>query len=356
MEQILDSYIPFLAMILVALVGLVGLFVFTNARKKPSKTATIASPEISSSIESTVVSKKNSVKRRQSTNPRLSTTQPNPINRQKLLDAKAEAEAKQKSMSEALEIYANDIWQVAGITDVGMKRDHNEDSWGMAEYKANRKKACGLYVVADGMGGHAGGEVASQITVDTVKTEFDSHPPTTENNFETWLRETAEMANQAVIAKQATQTQREKMGSTLVMALICDGKTYIANVGDSRAYLLNSEIRRITNDHSLVERLVELGQITPEEARHHPQRNVIYSTMGDPEKMHVDVFTEPLKPGDRLLLCSDGLSTMIEDNDILSISKSYTDPAKACQSMIEIANANGGKDNITAVIIQMNNA
>lgn len=143
------------------------------------------------------------------------------------------------------------------------------------------------------------------------------------------------------------------MGSTLVMVLMLGHEAYIANVGDSRAYLLNSSLTRLTKDHSLVARLVELGQITEADARTHPQRNVIYSTMGDPDKMHVDLYHHTLQPEDRLLLCSDGLSGMVMDDELLKISQAQTDPEAACLALIEAANQAGGNDNITTVMIQM---
>lgn len=249
-------------------------------------------------------------------------------------------------------------WQVAALTDVGLKRELNEDNWGKAEMIMPDQQPCGLYIVADGMGGHEGGEIASNITVQAIREQFLNNPPSTDSTtFEDWLKEATNIANEAVITEQGDRQQRsEKMGSTLVMALVFGNQAYIANVGDSRAYLLNDTIRKITADHSLVERLVELGQITAEEARNHPQRNVIYSTMGDREKMHVDVYRENLQSGDRLLLCSDGLSGMVEDEDLLQISQTYNDPEDVCRAMIEAAKEGGGKDNITAIIIQMSDA
>ncbi|NJN98261.1 MAG: serine/threonine-protein phosphatase [Anaerolineales bacterium] len=144
------------------------------------------------------------------------------------------------------------------------------------------------------------------------------------------------------------------MGSTLVMALIADQQAHIANVGDSRAYRISQAgIEQISVDHSLVERLVQIGQLTREEARTHKQKNVIYSTIGDKPDMDVSFYHVPLQPGDRLLLCSDGLCGMITDDEILAISRSQSDPAAACRSLIEAAKRAGGHDNITAIIVQM---
>ena len=144
------------------------------------------------------------------------------------------------------------------------------------------------------------------------------------------------------------------MGSTLVMALVIADQTYIANVGDSRAYRLNDEgIEQISVDHSLVERLVQIGQLTREEARTHKNRNVIYNTLGDKPDPEVSLYNVPLQPGDRLLLCSDGLNDMVTDEKLLEISRSQATPAEACKVMIEAAKSAGGNDNITTIIVQI---
>ena len=144
------------------------------------------------------------------------------------------------------------------------------------------------------------------------------------------------------------------MGSTLIMALVTEGQAHIANVGDSRAYHLNNAgIKQISTDHSLVERLIQIGQLTRDEARTHKQKNVIYNTVGDKLEMEVGLYQVVLQPGDRLLLCSDGLSGMITDEEILEISRSRPNPAEACKALIEAAKKAGGYDNITAIIVQM---
>ena len=144
------------------------------------------------------------------------------------------------------------------------------------------------------------------------------------------------------------------MGSTLVMTLVTGEQVHIANVGDSRAYRLNNEgIQQISEDHSLVERLIKIGQITREEARVHRQRNVIYNTIGDKPDPEVSLYHIELQPGDRLLLCSDGLSNMITDEEILDISRRHASAGEACKKMVEAAKFAGGSDNITAIIVQM---
>jgi serine/threonine protein phosphatase PrpC len=250
---------------------------------------------------------------------------------------------------------ANVNWQIAGLTDVGMKRELNEDDFLMIEAETPEASPYGLYAVADGMGGHERGEVASRLTLETIWEQFTQRPPPLESAlFDEWLKSTALAANAAVLARQDPKAKDKKMGSTLVMALVVEQQAHIVNVGDSRAYRLNSEgIQQISQDHSLVERLVQIGQISREEARVHRQRNVIYSTIGDKSDPEVGLYHITLQPGDRLLLCSDGLNNMLTDEQILAISQTHASPVKACKMMVEAAKFSGGKDNITAIIVQM---
>ncbi len=250
----------------------------------------------------------------------------------------------------------NIAWQIAGLTDVGLKREINEDRFVMLEAATTDQTPCGLYIVADGMGGHEHGEVASKLTIDTIQARFDQ-TTFANNDYEGWMKEAINAANSTVIAHQSNGAEGGlKMGSTLVMALVVGNKAYIANVGDSRAYQLNQEtISQISVDHSLVERLIQLGQITREEARTHNQRNVIYSTIGDPKaKLQIGFYQVTLQPGDRLLLCSDGLTGMLTDEQLLNINHSTQALDEACKILIKAANASGGEDNITAILVEMN--
>jgi protein phosphatase len=254
--------------------------------------------------------------------------------------------------------------RVGRHTDVGMVRDLNEDSLLVLELdRMNRSisRPLGLYVVADGMGGHAAGDVASGLAINTIASRMASHflVPQLSNNgaldsfdAQIWLADAVQAANDAVYAhRQSTGTN---MGTTLVAALVIGEEAYIANVGDSRAYFItdNEEIRQITTDHSLVERLVAMGQIGPQEARAHPQRNVIYRTIGDKEKAQVDFFIQTLNPGASLLLCSDGLSGKVEDHEIRRIVSAGRSPQEACELLVQAANDHGGDDNITVIIVQ----
>jgi len=252
---------------------------------------------------------------------------------------------------------SNINWQIAGLTHVGMKREMNEDKLMMLETVTEKELACGLYVVADGMGGHEHGEIASGLTIQAIQNQFNQ-ASFSNTAYNEWLSAAIHAANEAVITHQTDKNIEKKMGSTLVMALVVDGQAHIANVGDSRAYHLNENfIKQISVDHSLVERLIEIGQITREEARTHKQRNVIYSTVGDSKaKLQIGLFNIEVQSGDRLLLCSDGLSGMLTDEQILNISRSHTSAAAACQTLIKAANAAGGEDNITAILIEMDKA
>lgn len=247
-------------------------------------------------------------------------------------------------------------WQFAALTDVGLKRELNEDNLIIIEGEMPNVGPYGLYVVADGLGGHEAGEVASQLTVDAIKQHHDENPPTVSDApYEEWLKSAVLAANEVVLARQQGAADRNKMGSTLVMALIAGENAHIVNVGDSRAYRLNSEkIEQISIDHSLVERLVQIGQITREEARTHKQRNVIYSTIGEKDKLEIGSYHVAVTPQERLLLCSDGLSGMVSDEELQHISDQYPNPAQASQMMVEAAKRAGGNDNITVILIQMN--
>lgn len=246
-------------------------------------------------------------------------------------------------------------WQIAGLTDVGLKRDHNEDNLLLVEAGMTDSTPYGLYVVADGLGGHQGGEIASKLSVDTIQEMCIQNPPNpAEAPFEEWLRAIALAANQSVLDHQEDQTQAKKMGSTVVMAMVTQSKAHIANVGDSRAYLLGKEgIHQISVDHSLVERLVQIGQLTREEARVHRNRNVIYNTLGDKTDPEIGLYHVDLEPGDRILLCSDGLNDMVTDEEMWEISQSNDSPADACKVLVEAARTAGGNDNITAIIVQI---
>ncbi|MGC9347857.1 MAG: Stp1/IreP family PP2C-type Ser/Thr phosphatase [Anaerolineae bacterium] len=246
-------------------------------------------------------------------------------------------------------------------TATGRVRSLNEDSLITLDIGAVYRSCstpAGLFVVADGMGGHEAGDVASELTARTVAElatkeilgPVSSGQPLPEPKA--WLERAAQIANRVVY--QQRRAAGNDMGTTLVMALMDGVKATIANVGDSRCYRLHKDgITQITTDHSLVERLVATGQITREEAAIHPQRNVIYRVMGDKPNLSVDIYEEVVRPGEALLLCSDGLSGMVHDRDIWRIWHTSASPQEACDRMVEAANQAGGEDNITVVIVQV---
>jgi protein phosphatase len=251
--------------------------------------------------------------------------------------------------------------RVGRLTDVGQVRQLNEDSLLSLEVgQAHRSvsRPIGLYVVADGAGGHAAGDVASGIAIRTIARlaleglfpqQMAEAPAALD--IAGWLRSAVQSSNEAVHRQRAVT--RTDMGTVLVMAVVLDGEAHIAHVGDSRAYLVNpAGIKQLTIDHSLVQRLIDTGQITREEARTHENRNVIYKMIGDRPKIEPDVQRVPLSPGDRLLLCSDGLCGYVDDAVMQQIVLSAP-PQEACQNLIRAANEAGGPDNITAIVVHI---
>ena len=224
---------------------------------------------------------------------------------------------------------------VGARTDVGRVREGNEDSYMVHEP---------LFAVADGMGGHQGGEVASKLALDTLLEATDGVA----------LAQAVQDANRAVFERAGSDPALAGMGTTLT-AFIADGDTLrLAHVGDSRAYLLrDGELQRITTDHTVVEGLVEKGELTPQEASIHPQRSILTRAVGVEGDVQVDQASLDLRPGDRLLLCSDGLTGMIEDDHINRILEERPDPQDAADALVEAANEAGGQDNVTAVVIDV---
>jgi PPM family protein phosphatase len=245
----------------------------------------------------------------------------------------------------------------AGLSDVGKKRKSNEDSFHIDPER-------GLFIVADGMGGHVAGEVASKLAVDTIQEflrmsdadseitwpfEFDENLSAGGNRIQAAIQ----LANREIVRHMQAQEDTRGMGTTVVTAVVADDSCHIGHVGDSRAYLIrNGEIRQLTRDHTFVNEQVEKGFMSRAEAERHPARNILTRAVGSTEELHVDLSETRLAPGDRILLCSDGLSSMVDDPAILSAVMEHPDPEEACASLVALANANGGWDNVTAVIIQ----
>lgn len=233
------------------------------------------------------------------------------------------------------------------MTDIGRKREINQDYvFATDETIGNLPN---LLVVADGMGGHRAGDFASRFTVEVLAEEVQNSK---ETHPEQILGNAIQTANERLMEEAAKDSRLEGMGTTLVAATILDHVLYFANVGDSRLYLINKEIRQLSKDHSMVEEMVRLGGLTEEEAKHHPDKNIITRAMGVKDKVEPDFFEYRLKGGDTILMCSDGLTNMVDDDEIFQIVKSARDIVEAVETLIQRANENGGSDNIGIVLAQ----
>lgn len=233
------------------------------------------------------------------------------------------------------------------MTDVGKKRTTNQD------YVYASKEAIGnlpnLFIVADGMGGHRAGDLASRYTVETFIEDVKNSD---EINPISIIESAIRTANRALMEKASESEEYEGMGTTLVVATVVDRSIYIANVGDSRLYLVNNEIQQITRDHSLVEEMISLGELDKESARLHEKKNIITRAVGADADLIADFFEVEYSAGDIILMCSDGLSNMIEDKNIKNIINEGTDLSDIAHKLIEVANNNGGKDNIAVVLVE----
>ena len=244
----------------------------------------------------------------------------------------------------------------AALTDVGRKRDHNEDSFLVNE-------DLGLYVVCDGMGGHAGGETASRLAVQTIERElisaklrsedpFAANAPLAESPLAGAMREAVEGACAAVFRTSRAHPELSGMGTTCISLLVKDGQAIIGHVGDSRAYLVrDGDVWQLSEDHSLVNEQVRAGLLTQDEARHSRLKNIITRSVGFEEDVLVDLLGFMTAPGDRFLLCSDGLSNLVDNEEIGTQLLRHDNPERACRALIDLANERGGDDNVTVVVI-----
>lgn len=204
-----------------------------------------------------------------------------------------------------------------------------------------------LFIVADGMGGHKAGEYASRHTVDiVVETVKQLHGEPAEI-----LKEAIRTANEDLRRQAAEDESMKGMGTTIVAAFISGDRLCVANVGDSRLYIVNDHMIQVTQDHSLVEEMVRMGELDRETARKHPDRNIITRAVGAAGRIDIDIFETNITAKDEILLCSDGLTNMLEDEEIRRIIKGQRDTAEKAERLVERANAKGGKDNITVVVI-----
>lgn len=234
------------------------------------------------------------------------------------------------------------------MTHIGQRRETNQD------YMFTSETAVGnlpnLFLVADGMGGHAAGDYASRFTVEKIVeyiTKSERKEPVAV------IKEAVDDANRLLMQEASSDSDKQGMGTTIVAATVVEEKLYAANVGDSRLYVINHEgITQITRDHSLVEEMVRLGEMNKEEAKDHPDKNIITRAIGVFPEVSVDFFETGLRTEDTVLMCSDGLTNMIEDEEIKRIILGQRDIVEKAEKLIETANKNGGRDNITVVLIE----
>ncbi|EOS63508.1 Stp1/IreP family PP2C-type Ser/Thr phosphatase [Oscillibacter sp. 1-3] len=243
--------------------------------------------------------------------------------------------------------------RVQGITDVGLVRKENQDAYAVREETASGHTVC---VVCDGMGGTAGGKLASRIAVTTYLEELEKVLSASMDPEQ--LREASSyavsLANRAIQAAAGESPEYGGMGTTLVSAVVYEGGAVITNVGDSRAYrIAGGEITRVTKDHSLVQSMVERGDITAEEARRHPNRNLITRALGPDIDAECDGYICPLAAGEFLLLCSDGLVNTVTDQEMLSVVLHGEGVEQSLEQLLQIAREHGAPDNVTAVLLQV---
>ncbi|WP_125573007.1 Stp1/IreP family PP2C-type Ser/Thr phosphatase [Levilactobacillus huananensis] len=238
--------------------------------------------------------------------------------------------------------------EVAYRTSIGKQRVDNEDYVDVFTNQAKQH----LAIIADGIGGNQGGDVASAMAVSHLGHEFEQTKLPTSAAARQWITTEITAENQSIIDKSNQFADLNGMGTTLVAALYYDEEVVIASIGDSRAYLLRANLlRQLTEDHSLVNELVKRGEISRQAARHHPQKNVIIRSLGISDDARFDLNTYPLADGDQLLLCTDGLTNMVDDDRIQEVLLSDRTVTEKCDRLIELANDAGGLDNITVLLM-----
>lgn len=232
-------------------------------------------------------------------------------------------------------------------TDIGRRRSVNQDYVYVSE--ASVGNLPNLFIVADGMGGHNAGDFASafavRVMVDSVKGNADFNPIKV-------IRHGIEVANHELIEQAKKSEERKGMGTTIVVATVVGNYVYVANVGDSRLYVAGDHITQITKDHSLVQEMVRMGELTEEDARNHPDKNIITRALGAEETVNIDFFDFKLERDSNILMCSDGLSNMVSNEEIQEIIQSESEVQEKGKALLRLANEHGGKDNIAVVLIE----
>jgi protein phosphatase len=233
------------------------------------------------------------------------------------------------------------------MTDTGIQREMNQDYFFASDTPVGNLP--NLYIVADGMGGHKAGDYASRYTTQRIVASVSRSP---DEEPVTILKEAIATANRLLIEEAAEDEAKSGMGTTLVAATIIGRHLYIANIGDSRLYVVGDDIRQMTRDHSLVAEMVRMGEVNDSEARVHPDKNIITRAIGASGEVEADFFEVDLNDGEQVLLCTDGLTNMVEDEVIKEIMQSDASPEERVEKLVQTANRNGGRDNITVMTIQ----
>ncbi len=233
------------------------------------------------------------------------------------------------------------------MTDKGETREMNQDYVFTSEEPVGNLP--NLFIVADGMGGHKAGDYASRYAVESMVEEIRTCK---KKEPAAIFRRAVEEANRKLIEKAAGDYRLSGMGTTAVLASLCENRLWAANIGDSRLYVLGDDIRQVTRDHSLVEEMVRMGELEKEEARVHPDKNIITRAIGAADEVNVDIFELNIGKEDEILMCSDGLTNMIEDRKIFQIVKGQGSIEDKVKKLVDTANYNGGRDNITVIVIE----
>ncbi|MEG2353299.1 MAG: Stp1/IreP family PP2C-type Ser/Thr phosphatase [Clostridium sp.] len=235
---------------------------------------------------------------------------------------------------------------VGMISDVGNFRKLNEDFIGCIEEENYR-----FYIVADGMGGHNAGEVASSMAVQTISEVISSNKD--QNDMDYILKKAIEITNEKIYKLSQEKNALNGMGTTLTLCLIKNNMMKVANIGDSSCFILkNLEVEKITKDHSLVQELIDSGSITEEQGKNHPNKNIITRALGTKNEVETDIFEVDLNPVNKIILCTDGMSNSVSREEMRGILLSINDNQEACEKLIELSKLNGSKDNISVIVFE----
>jgi protein phosphatase len=249
--------------------------------------------------------------------------------------------------------FGSDKVRVSVKSNTGLIRTVNEDSFFV---NTDYENLPDIFIIADGMGGHNAGEIASKTAAEFTGEVLVNTPGALidEDNIETNIIEAMEKANQKVFEMSKSKSENSGMGTTLIVSILLGKKLYIGHIGDSRVYLIrDNKINKITSDHSLVEELLRSGTLTKEEAENHPKKNIITRAIGCSLVIDVDTYKQDVKEGDTILMCTDGLTNMVNESEIKNIIEKETDVDIASENLIKAANKNGGEDNITVILFKI---